>query len=105
MRGETFVTRKIAVALRHCLIDGSGLNHGDLVLTQRLANNFEPIRQGRVAEGAFRLASSSGSDRRGERFFRVDEVRLRLGQGCSQSGKGFTGAMHGPPPCQRNAVN
>src|ERR1700724_1663905 len=74
------------------LIDCRGLDDGDLMLAQRLANNFEPARQGRVAEGALRLASSSRSDGGGERFFRVDEVRLRFGQGSGQSGERFTGA-------------
>src|SRR6476660_1526100 len=80
------------------LVDRCRLNDCDLLLAQRLANDFEATGQGRVAEAAFGLACSSRRDGRGQRFFWVDEMRLRLGQCGGESSESFTRSMHGRPP-------
>ena len=63
------------------LVDRGGLDRGDLVLPQRLAHDVEAARQGRIAEAAIPLPWPPAADRGGQRFFRVDEFGLGLGQG------------------------
>ena len=79
-------------------IERSRLNHRDLMLAKRFADDLKPARQGCIAEGAFCLSRASCPDGRGQRFFRVDELRLRLGESRGQRGDGFTGLLHGRPP-------
>ncbi len=81
------------------LVDRRGLNGGDLVLAQGPADDIEAARQGGIAEGAFSsLTKASGADRGGQRFFRIDELGLRLGKSGGQCRDGFTGPVHGRPP-------
>src|SRR5262249_23825680 len=63
------------------LVDGRGLYRGDLVLTQRLAHDVDAARERRVAEAALPFPWPAAPDGCGQRFFRIDELGLRLGQG------------------------
>ena len=80
------------------LVDRGGLDRGDLMLTERLAHDVEAARQRGIAEGALPLPCPSGADRGGQRFFRIDQFGLRLGQGGGQGRDRFTGPVHGWPP-------
>ena len=69
------------------VIDCRGLDESDLVLAERLADDLEPAGEGRVAKASHRLSGSPAGNGGGERFFGVDEVRLRLCEGCGESGE------------------
>ena len=78
------------------LIDGGRLYRGNLMLAQNLAHNVEPTRQWRVAKGLFRLSWFARADGGNERFFRVDEFALRLGESRGQGSNRGTRPLHGP---------
>jgi hypothetical protein len=50
------------------LVDRGGLDGGDLLLAQALADDVEPAGQGGIAESAVPLAGELGSDGGAERF-------------------------------------
>jgi hypothetical protein len=53
------------------LIDRGGLEGGDLVPTEALADDIEPARKRRVPKSLMALPRERGPDDRNERFFRV----------------------------------
>jgi hypothetical protein len=76
------------------LVYGRGLDSRNLMLTQRLAHDVEAARKRRIAKGLHRLPGPPVPNRGCERFFGVDEFRLRFGQGRGQSRNRFTAAVH-----------
>jgi hypothetical protein len=86
VRGNPFprgVSQKRGQIDKACgLIDRRGLDRGDLVLAERLAHNIETARQRSIAEGLLCPIGITRSDGGRERFLRVDELDLRLGQSC-----------------------
>jgi hypothetical protein len=81
-----------------CLVDGSRLYRGDLMLAQGLADDIEPARQRRVTEALYRTSTVSRSNRRDQRLLRIDELGLRFGERRREARYGWTGPMHGSPP-------
>ena len=59
------------------LVDRGGLDGGDLLLAQALADNIEAAGQGSIAEGSVPLAGELGPDGGAESFLRIGELRLR----------------------------
>src|SRR5690348_13560990 len=62
------------------LVDRGGLHRGDLMLAQSLTHDLEPARQRRIAEqpcAALPVLWFDGAD---QRFLRIGEFDLRLGQ-------------------------
>src|SRR5262249_44734239 len=84
-------------------VDVGGLDCRDLRPAKALAHNVKTARQRGVAEGAVAAVTGQrGTDCRNKRLFWISEFRLRLGK-CGRNGAdGFTGAMHGCPPCSRH---
>jgi hypothetical protein len=71
-RGETNET---------CLVvDARPLDRGDLMFSQRLADNLKAAGQRRVAECPIAFPGKGGMYGRDQRLFRVDELALGFGQ-------------------------
>ena len=87
--------------LADVLVDGRGLDGGDLVLAEALADDIEPAGQRCIAEGPVALARERRADGGDQRLFRVGQLALGLGQGRGDGADGFTGAVHRPPPHPR----
>jgi hypothetical protein len=64
------------------LIDRRGLDDGDLMLAERLADDFETAGERRITKSPMAPAEPISTGFGTIRFFRVDEVRLRLGERC-----------------------
>src|ERR1035441_7436490 len=84
---------------------GAGLNArrldgGNLEFAQGFSYDLKPAGERRITEAPFRLAPSIQANGGGKRFFRVDQLGLRLGQRTGKRSKGFTGPRHGRPPCR-----
>src|SRR5262249_52231802 len=69
-----------------------------LMLAERLAHDIESARKWRIAKAALPFSWPSSPDDGRQRFFRVDEFGLRLGQGRGERRHRITGPVHGRPP-------
>src|SRR5260370_32631513 len=83
-------------------VDCGGLDCRDLIPAKALADNLQAARQRGVAEGAASFAVEGGTDCRNKGLLWIDQLRLRLGKCCCDGANGFTGAVHGCPPCPRH---
>src|SRR5262249_17263891 len=82
------------------LVECRGLDGGDLVLSECLADDLEAAGERSVAEGPICLACPHALDCRRQRLLGIDQFGLRFRKCRSQRGDRFTGALHGPPPCR-----
>ena len=80
-------------------LDARRLNGGNLEFAQGFSYDFKPAGERRITEAAFRFAPSIQAYGGGKRFFRVDQLGLRLGQRTGKRSNGFTGPRHDRPPC------
>ena len=83
------------------LVDGGGLDGGDLVLAEALADDIKAAGQGGIAEGPVALARERRADGGDQGFLGVGQFALGFGQGCRNGADRFTGAVHRLPPCPR----
>src|SRR6266852_5897775 len=83
-------------------VDCGGLDCRDLMPAKALADNLQVARQGGVAEGAVSFTGEGRPDCRNKRLLWIGQFRLRLGNCCRDGANGFTGAVHGCPPCSRH---
>src|SRR6516162_8712677 len=83
-------------------VDCGGLDCRDLMPAKALADNVKTARQRGVAEGAVSFTGERGSNDRNKRLLWIGQFRLRLGKRCRDGADGFTGAVHGCPPCSRH---
>ena len=81
-----------------CLIDGSRLHRGDLMLAQGLADDIEATRQRRIAKAVVGTSRLIGTNGRDQRLLGIDELGLRFGERRRKARYGLAGPMHGSPP-------
>src|SRR4051794_11531264 len=80
------------------MIDRRGLHGCDLVLSKAFANDLKPTRKWRISETSIAFSWERRGNSRYKRFFRVDELDLRLGQ-CRRNGADrLTGPVHDRAP-------
>ena len=77
-----------------------GLHGGDFVLAERLADDVEPAGERGITERPIGLSREPGPDGGGERFLRIGQFALRLGERRRDRADRVTGALHGWPPPQ-----
>ena len=80
------------------LVDGGGLHRGDFVLAERLARDFEPAGERRIAKLPCTPLPSLWLDRPGQRLLRIGEFGLRLSQRRGERRDRCTRPLHGRPP-------
>src|ERR1700682_888750 len=80
------------------MVDVGGLDRGDLMLAQALANDIETTGQGGIAEGSVTLAGKGRADGGNQGFLRVGEFALGLGERRGNGADRFTAAVHRWPP-------
>jgi hypothetical protein len=84
--------------LARVLIDGRGLDRGDLVLAEALADDIKPAGQRGIAKGPLALVGNQRADDSGEGFFGIGQLSLGLRKGGGNGPDGLTAALHGRPP-------
>src|SRR5674476_1027866 len=82
----------------HFIVNGRRLHRRDFMSAEAFAHDFEAAGQWGIAKGPILLTRERRADGGGQRFLRVGELALCLGQRRRDRANGFTGPVHRLPP-------
>ena len=83
------------------LVDRRCLHRGDLMLPECFPHDIKATGERRITEAAFRLPCPFARNGRGQRFLRIGEFGLRLGERRGNRSDRLTRALQGCPPPPR----
>src|SRR5690349_4772787 len=76
------------------LIDRGSLHGRDLMLSESLAHDIQPARQWRVTKRPFGALPCPTSDGADQRFLRIDQLGLSLGERSSDRSNRWARSLH-----------